>query len=102
MGVDISNIRQIIHWGPPSTVEQYVQEVGQAGRDGNNSVAVLVNKNNRFATASMISYTKNRTECQHLNFYKHFIGYTHRDCYNKCTCCDVCAVSCGCELCNKL
>ena len=32
MGLDYPNIR-IIHWGPPSDIEAYVQETGRAGRD---------------------------------------------------------------------
>ena len=34
MGIDIPDIRQIVHWGPPSDIEQYVQEIGRVGRDG--------------------------------------------------------------------
>ena len=34
MGVDIANIRTIIHYGPPSDVDDYVQETGRGGRDG--------------------------------------------------------------------
>ena len=28
MGIDCPDIRRIIHWGMPSTVEEYVQETG--------------------------------------------------------------------------
>ena len=38
MGMDCSNVQRIIHWGPPSDVESYVQETG---RDGQVSHAVL-------------------------------------------------------------
>ena len=34
MGVDCSDVRMIYHWGPPHTIEEYVQESGRAGRDG--------------------------------------------------------------------
>ena len=37
MGVDIPNIRQIIHVGPPCSVRAYFQETGCAGMDGNPS-----------------------------------------------------------------
>jgi superfamily II DNA helicase RecQ len=42
MGLDIKNVRMVIHWQHPSSVEDYLQEFGRAGRDGNGSVAVLL------------------------------------------------------------
>ena len=41
MGVDIRDIRQIIHIGPPNSVKAYFQETGRAGRDGKQSTALL-------------------------------------------------------------
>ena len=34
MGLDCPDIRQLIHWGPSSDIESFVQEVGRGGRDG--------------------------------------------------------------------
>lgn len=41
MGVDKPDIRSIIHYTLPSTVEEYSQQIGRAGRDGNNSDCML-------------------------------------------------------------
>ena len=45
MGVYIPSIRQIIHIGPPRTIQQLFQETGRAGRDGKPSKAVLYYNN---------------------------------------------------------
>ncbi|MBU9714278.1 RecQ family ATP-dependent DNA helicase [Evansella tamaricis] len=41
MGVNKQNIRTVIHMHLPSSIEQYVQEIGRAGRDGMESIATL-------------------------------------------------------------
>ncbi|AIY05771.1 ATP-dependent DNA helicase recQ [Planococcus sp. PAMC 21323] len=42
MGVHIANIRQVIHFQVPTSIEGYVQEVGRAGRDGLPALATLL------------------------------------------------------------
>lgn len=41
MGIDIPNIRVVVHWLQPESVEDYLQEFGRAGRDGKPAVAVI-------------------------------------------------------------
>jgi len=49
MGIDKPDVRQVLHWGPPPTLEAYYQEAGRAGRDGRPSDCLILWQSEDFA-----------------------------------------------------
>ena len=62
MGLDIPNVGMVIHWQHPSSVEDYLQEFGRAGRDRRPSVAVLLYDNgDRNSDTNLLNFMAERT-----------------------------------------
>ncbi|MCH3882613.1 MULTISPECIES: RecQ family ATP-dependent DNA helicase [Tenacibaculum] len=76
MGIDKANVKVVVHYDFPNSVENYLQEAGRAGRNGKKSFAVLL-KN-----ANDIRAFKEQTEMSlpsltevkeiHKKLYQHF------------------------------
>jgi len=66
MGLDCPDVRRILHWGPSSDIEQYLQETGRAGRDKLPSVAILyvADLQPQVTDSTMKEYYKNTSECR--------------------------------------
>jgi ATP-dependent DNA helicase RecQ len=45
MGIDLPNIRVVIHYMLPESIEQYYQEIGRAGRDKNGATSYMLYSN---------------------------------------------------------
>jgi ATP-dependent DNA helicase RecQ len=105
MGLNCPDIHQIIHWGVPQDAEAYVQESGRAGRDGKQSLAIILKKpqdlDKRYTTEQMKEYCNSQSsQCRRAILYREFPG-CDSPLSRGCTCCDVCSTSCECGQCDS-
>lgn len=56
MGVDKSNIRQVMHYDLPKSIENYSQEIGRAGRDGKASDCIMLADSSGFQVLENFVY----------------------------------------------
>ncbi|MCZ2492559.1 RecQ family ATP-dependent DNA helicase [Dellaglioa carnosa] len=72
MGINKKDIRYVIHYHMPANFESYVQEFGRAGRDGQQSIAIVFSQvNDLFLQRGLIDLTIPDADFIKLYFKKH-------------------------------
>ena len=105
--LDSPNIRKVIYWKPPNDVEEYVQETGRSGRDGECTIAVLYyGKSDGYSdklSAEMKHYINNSVVCQRELLMSTFGDPSQVPKPSKLhLCCDICAKRCQCGHCTNI
>ena len=104
MGINIPDVRYVLHWGTPRTMESFFQESGRGGRDGLQSNSVIyyhpINLRVKMTDKELIQYCKDDNMCRRKRLISYFtpsIEMIPSTCPH--LCCDVCCVNCKCGQC---
>ena len=102
MGIDCPNVHQIIHLGPPESIEDYVQQIGRGGRDGSDASATLIygKQFNRNCEDSILEYCTMKS-CLRDALFNNFKTYVKTITFG-CKCCKYCKSVCGCSNCKTI
>lgn len=74
MGIDKSNIRAVYHFNLPKSIENYVQEIGRAGRDGNPSLCEMLAVGDDIRTLENFTYGDTPTAESLRALVEHLLG----------------------------
>ena len=101
MGLDV-DCEMVVHYGPPSNIDDYIQHIGRAGRSGRQAHAVLLysGKQLRNVDSSILGLVKNTENmCLRALCLKDFNTSQSSPVEPRHLCCGVCTHTCCCASC---
>ncbi|XP_069134561.1 bifunctional 3'-5' exonuclease/ATP-dependent helicase WRN-like [Argopecten irradians] len=106
MGIDVVKCHSVVLYGGSKTIIDLVQKIGRAGRDGENSVAlILFNQYNIRQADGYVKDILKTKDCRRSALVSVFDRDGHvqeTSASEKHNCCDICASTCTCEECPML
>jgi len=68
MGVNLKDVRQVVHYGPPRQPDDFLQEIGRADRDGQHARSILFYTGGhlRKCDKNIVDFAKSLDRCLRL------------------------------------
>lgn len=85
LGVDCQGIRRVVHLEPPTSFDDFVQQIGRAGRNGEQIASILVNDGVQKGKDEQMRKFLSTKGCRRLVISQHY-GLLQTACCD--TCCD--------------
>ena len=103
MGMNFPDVRRVVNYGPPNSLEQYVQQCGRARRDQKQSSAILLwhGRQTKTCDDTIISYLQAR-ECRRKFILREFGWTPETPITPQDLCCDDFSKKCDCTETHQL
>lgn len=97
MGINFPNVDYVIHYGPPHTVTEIIQQAGRAGRSGQQAFSIVYSTNRQLSQCDKdVKDVVKSESCTRIALYQHF-----QDAPTSMApghfCCTVCRKNCKCD-----
>ena len=98
LGVQIPDVRLVIHWGLTDSILQYWQDIGRAGRNGQPALALAYTKPAvPHSKDSLLRLAFSTGACICKTLLNAFIGQPQPTTVCACKCCKHCLPQCNCK-----
>lgn len=104
MGIEIPDIRSVVHWGPTSSMLAFWQEFGRAGRDGKPATVTWYARGQADTDRETFQKLRSHDKCVRQTILETFVlAETDTSCLQRMadreSCCAACT-TCNCALCT--